>query len=82
MRPLVTPDPLRFPDGAAPGRKLPKISLVLPTAGREQGLEETLQSLPAAMQDVPYEILLYIGGEMTDALRRIIRDYGIERVYL
>jgi|GEM_PF-548144 len=80
LSPLPVPENFCLPD-SAPAVSLPKISLVLPTRVREKELEETLKSLSAAMQDVPYEVLLYIGGEMTDSLERLIGNYNIERIF-
>jgi glycosyltransferase involved in cell wall biosynthesis len=57
------------------------VSVVLPSKDRPEGLEEILDSLPAAMQDLEYEVLLYLGGEQHPEVDALIEKHGIKRVF-
>lgn len=57
------------------------ISVILPTKGRPGGLEEILESLPAAMGSLPYELLLYVGDDDHSETEAIISKHGITRVF-
>ncbi len=57
-----------------------RVTFILPTKGRSEGLKDTLQSLSAAMQEIPYEIILY-ADKKGDAVGRCIEDYGIRKVF-
>jgi glycosyltransferase involved in cell wall biosynthesis/GT2 family glycosyltransferase len=57
------------------------ISVILPTKGRPGGLEEILESLPAAMGSLSYEVLLYVGDDDHAETRTIITTHGITRVF-
>jgi glycosyltransferase involved in cell wall biosynthesis/Flp pilus assembly protein TadD len=57
------------------------ISLILPTNGRCQGLEDILESIPAAMGDRTYEIILYADREENARLKEIIGRHAIQKVF-
>jgi len=58
----------------------PLISIILPSKDRPQGLEAVLASLPAAMGSLSYEVLLYLGGEMTEDIEQVLERYPVERI--
>ncbi|HEX2770782.1 MAG TPA: glycosyltransferase, partial [Geobacteraceae bacterium] len=57
------------------------ITVVLPTKGRAGGLEDILESLPAAMGNLSYEVLLYVGDDDHSEIQTIITTHGITRVF-
>ena len=58
-----------------------QISIILPTKDRAEGLEDVLKSLPAAMQDIQYEILLYT-GRPNGPIGELAQKYNITKIYL
>lgn len=56
------------------------ISLILPTKNRSKGLEEVLQSIPDAMDDIAYEIILYT-DQANEQIERIRNAYPISKIF-
>jgi glycosyltransferase involved in cell wall biosynthesis/tetratricopeptide (TPR) repeat protein len=56
------------------------ITVVLPTKDRAQGLAKVLASLPASMQDLSYEVIVYAGRPDPEVVR-VIQEYGISKVF-
>lgn len=57
-----------------------KISIILPTKGRSEGAREFLDSLPAAANGVPYEILLYFGGANKEEAQLLKDEYPVTEI--
>lgn len=57
------------------------ISLILPTKDRTHGLEDVLQSIPAAMGDHTYEIILYTDRETSSRINAIISEHAISKIF-
>jgi tetratricopeptide (TPR) repeat protein/glycosyltransferase involved in cell wall biosynthesis len=65
---------------SASGDGAGSVSIVLPTCGKGPGLSAVLDSLPAAMRSIPYEILLYTKEKSPD-INDLVEKYAIQKVY-
>jgi GT2 family glycosyltransferase len=59
----------------------PAVSVILPTKDRLQGAEALLNSLPAAADGRPYEVLVYAGGECLPELKRLLEPHPVAHLY-
>ncbi len=60
----------------------PIISFIVPSKNRYEGLSLFLSSLKAACFGISYEILLYVGNEISERYSEIINEYNVKKVYL
>ena len=77
VRPLTLPDP---PQPFTNRHGEPLLSIIIPTKDRPRGLEAFLESLPAAMGALSYEVLLYQGGDRSPEITAVLDRHRVDHI--
>lgn len=81
LRRLILPNHIYQPRASTYSREEVAITVVLPTKDRPEGLKDVLASLPGAMDDLPYEVLLYLGGKKTEDIEAVLSRYKVDKIF-